>query len=242
MFSFLKCLFIVLFIPSCFAVDTLKAGVFNIVPYGYLKNGQLKGIIPDLISEIQKESNIKITTQLLPYKRMISSLADGSIDFAIFFLSDASSLVSDKVVDLYDLDTVAIARKGIYLRKKSDILKYQLVTPRGVKYNADVLKDERVKMYRVLDYNHGVHMLKENRADILIGPRKILNFQIRKLEIKNETFEKPFLLIKNTAWLQFSKVSSNDKKLSLKLKKACEKIKKNGRVESIIESYYESIK
>ncbi|OUR95506.1 hypothetical protein A9Q84_16875 [Halobacteriovorax marinus] len=221
------------------ADQTLYAGVFNIVPYGYIENERIVGITPDIIREIERRSKIKIKLNIQPYKRMLNSLNDGIIDFSIFFLSEASAKASDKLIDLYDLDTIAIARKGITIIKNEDLLKYNIVTPRGVKYNTKILNDPKMNIHYVLDYNVAIRMLLNNRTDVIIGPQKILDYQIDTLGLNRKIFQNRHLITRNTAWLQFSKVSKK-KKFKKSLVKAVLDMKEENQIDKIVNQHYQS--
>jgi ABC-type amino acid transport substrate-binding protein len=235
--KFLHIIFVFIISLSITAKDTLNVGVFNIVPYGYLKTGVPTGIIPDILKELEKDSKLNFNLNLLPYKRMIKSLENGSSDFSIFFISETSKKVSTGVIPLYDLKTIVIPRKGLKIDKLKDLNKYQLATPRGVKYNLKVLNDQNAKIFRVLDYNHALDMLNTNRVDAVIGPEKILNYQIKILGLNREDFGKSLLITKNTAWIQFSKKSKHLKHIE-QIKKSAQNLKKENKIDSIIQSYY----
>ncbi len=222
---------------SVYSEDKLTIGVFKILPYGSLEKGEVVGIIPDIAKRLEETSGIKIKKKLLPYKRMIQSLESGSIDFAIFFLSNRSQEVSNKLIPLYDLNTIAVGLKGTKISKYQDLYKHQLATPRGVRYSPRFTNDEKMKVNYVLDYNYAIEMLINKRVGAVIAPEKILMFQMQKLGHKKSVLDKPFILTTNTAWVQFSK-KSKKKHLIDKLIKASKTLKDNKEVIKIIDKHY----
>jgi len=220
------------------AKDTLTIGVFKILPYGNLEDGKVVGIIPDIASRLEKLSGITIKKKLLPYKRMIESLDSGSIDFAIFFLSDRSQQVSDRIIPLYDLDTIAVGLKGSSILKYEDLYNYQIATPRGVHYSSRFSKDDKMKINYVLDYNYALKMLVSKRVGVVIAPEKIFMFQLKKLGYNDSILDRPYILTTNTAWLQFSK-KSKKKALINKLIKAAKILKENKEIIQIIDKNYQ---
>ncbi len=219
------------------ARDELKAGVFNIIPYGYLENGKITGITSEIIDELESSINSKISKHIFPYKRMVTSLESGQIDFAIFFYSDYSASISERIIPLYSLDTIAIAKKDISLKNVSDLTKYKLVTPRGVRYNAGLIKDRQLNIRLVDDYSNAIKMLLRGRVDVIIAPEKILYHQLKNLGLTKNIFGDKITIKKNTAWIQFSN-KSEKVMFKERLREAGILLKNKGIIEKIIRKYY----
>lgn len=219
--------------------DHLVAAAFDIHPYGYMNGEKIEGITVDIIKKIEKQSNIKISIKLFPYKRMIQSLESGEVDFSIFFLSNASSKVSDKILPLYDLNTIAIGKSSINLSKYEDLYRYNLVTSRGVHYNTGLKNDRNMKITLVKDYDDAIKMLMDNRSDVIIAPEKILMHQLKRLGLKKSILGKELVLTVNTAWIQFSKRSSH-KSLIKRIKESAQRLKTQGEITKSIKKFYSS--
>jgi len=220
------------------AEEKLRAGLFNIVPYAYIKNDKITGITYDIIQNLQKESNIKIETKLLPYKRMLNDLELGKIDFGIFFLSDYSESFSEKLIAMYDLETIVIGKKDLKISSHEDLLKLHLATPLGVNYNAKLSIDNQLKITRVQDYKNAILMVDNGNIDAIIGPKEILAYQLKLLGMNINNFGKPYTLITNTAWIQFSDKSKKQKNKKA-LKDAAKKLLQNGKIDEVIQKYYQ---
>jgi len=220
------------------AEEKLRAGLFNIVPYAYIENNKLTGITYDIIQNLQEESNIQIETKLLPYKRMLNDLELGKIDFAIFFVSDYSESFSEKVIAMYDLETIVIGKKDLKIFSHNDLLKLHMATPLGVNYNAKLSKYNQLKITRVQDYKNAILMLDNDNIDAIIGPKEILAYQLKLLGMNINNFGKPYTLITNTAWIQFSDKSKKQKSKNA-LKNAAKKLLQNGKIEEVIQNYYQ---
>lgn len=229
------CMFIPLLIH---AEEKLRAGLFNIVPYAYIEKGKLTGITYDIIQNLQKESNISIETKLLPYKRMLNDLELGKIDFAIFFLSDYSESFSEKLIAMYDLETIIIGTKNLNISSHDDLLKLHMATPLGVNYNAQLSKDKQLKITRVQDYKNAIFMLENDNIDAIVGPKEIIAYQLKQLDMNINNLGKPYTLTKNTAWIQFSYKSKNQK-FKEALLNAAEKLLESGKIDEIIQKYYQ---
>lgn len=226
------------FSVSLFGSEPLRAGLFHIVPYAYVDKGKLTGITYDIIQSIQKEENITIETKLLPYKRMLNDLKLGKIDFGIFFVSDFSESFSEKLIPIYDLETIVIGKKNLKINNHDDLLYLHMATPLGVNYNAKLDKDKQLKITRVKDYKNAILMLKHNNIDAIIGPREIIAYQLKLLGMDINTFGKPYVLTTNTAWIQFSD-KSEKKQYKTILKNSATKLLKSGKIDAIIQKYYQ---
>ena len=220
------------------ASEKLKAGLFQIVPYAYMEEGKLTGITHDIIQGLQNESNVTIETQLLPYKRMLNYLELGKIDFGIFFLSNYSESFSEKLIAMYDLDTIVIGKKSLKISSFDDLLKLRMATPLGVNYNAKLNNKKQLKITRVKDYKNAILMLDSNHIDALIGPRKIVEYQLKLLDMDIKNLGEPYILTTNTAWIQFSDQSKKSQYKDI-LIKAAKKLLESGRVDEITSMYYE---
>jgi len=228
---------ILFFYSFTFSSEKLIAGLFNIVPYAYMKENKVVGITADIIQNLENESQVDIETTLLPYKRMLVYLESGKIDFAIFFVSDFSESFSEKLVPLYSLDTIIIGKKDLKILTFEDIRHLQLATPLGVNYNEKLGEDKSLQIHYVKDYRNAILMLKRNSIDALIGPRKILQFQLEQLGMNINELGEPYVLTTNTAWIQFSNKSKLQKHKP-KLIKAAKKLLEKKKVNEIILKYY----
>ena len=219
------------------AQEKLKAGLFNIVPYAYIHEGKLTGITVDIIKNIEQESKLEIQTTLLPYKRMLNYLKSGQIDFGIFFLSNYSESFSDKLIPLYSLDTVIVGKKGLEISSYKDMQNLELATPLGVNYNAGLSRDKQLKITYVKDYKHAILMLKRDNIDALIGPEKILNFQLKQLNMNLSDLGTPYVLTTNTAWIQFSH-KSKLKRYKRQIINAAKTLLEKNKIQEVILQYY----
>ena len=232
-------LILLLIIPQIsFSKDTLIAGVFNILPYAYEENNKIIGITPEIIQNIQQESGLHIKVLLLPYKRMLKYLSTGEIDFAIFFLSDESANISEKLIPIYQLKTFVIGNKDSKISNYEDLYNLNLATALGVNYNTILDKNkESLNISYVKDYKNAIEMLNKNRIDAIIAPQKVLEFQLKQFNMKLSDLGEPFVIATNTAWIQFS-----DKSLKKQYKKALSKAGKSltdkGMIVKIIDKYY----
>lgn len=225
-------------IPSLsYSKDTLKAGLFNIVPYAYVEKGKVSGITYDIIQSLQEKSELTIETTLLPYKRMLTHLESGEIDFGIFFLSDYSESFSTKLVPMYDLETIVIGKKELRILSYDDLSKLDLATPLGVNYNAKLDKDKQLNITLVRDYKNAILMLEHGNIDALIGPKKIIEYQLKLLGRNIKDLGSPYVLITNTAWIQFSNKSKQREHTQTLINAAKELLNEN-KISEIIHKYY----
>ena len=236
--SFIILLLLIVIPQMCFSKDKLIAGLFNIVPYAYKENQQIIGITPEIIKSIQNESGVEIQMLFLPYKRMLKYLESGKIDFAIFFLSYYSASFSDNLIPLYNLKTIAIGKRGLTISNYHDLYKLRLATARGVNYNTVIDRDkELLQIQYVKDYENAIGMLNKGHVDAIIAPKRILSFQLKKFGMNINDLGEPFVIITNTAWIQFSNKSSK-KKYKKVLVKAAKNLLDKGVILEIMNKYY----
>lgn len=64
-------------------VETLRCGTNEFAPFGFIENGQLKGIEVELFHEIGKRLNIQTKLNLFPWSRMLAMVKKGDLDCMI---------------------------------------------------------------------------------------------------------------------------------------------------------------
>ena len=70
---------------------------------------------------------------------------------------------------------------------------------------------KQLNITQVQDYKNAILMLKYHNIDAIIGPKEIITYQLKLLGLNINDFAKPYILIKNTAWIQFSNKSKKMK-------------------------------
>ena len=83
--------------PAWSASKTPQFVTYDFYPFGQKKAGKIAGLFPELMTEIEKLSGIKVTTSIEPIPRAIKSLASGNKDLII---SGATSPVFRKTISL----------------------------------------------------------------------------------------------------------------------------------------------
>ncbi|MCX4025285.1 amino acid ABC transporter substrate-binding protein [Endozoicomonas sp. SM1973] len=64
-------------------IETLKCGTNEFAPFGFIENGELKGIEVELFHEIGKRLNIQTKLNLFPWSRMLALVKKGDLDCMI---------------------------------------------------------------------------------------------------------------------------------------------------------------
>jgi len=62
------------------AAQTLRSAAAEWQPWQMVENGHLKGITPDILSELAKRTGLTIDIQWLPHKRVMAAFKKGTID------------------------------------------------------------------------------------------------------------------------------------------------------------------
>ena len=168
---------------------------------------------------------------------MLNYLESGKIDFGIFFLSDYSESFSEKLIAMYDLQTIVIGKKGLKIQSYNNLCNLKLASPLGVNYNAKLSKDKQLEIIYVRDYTNAILMLENGNIDAIVGPKKILEYQLKLLGKNLNQYGTPYVLITNTAWIQFSN-KSLQMKHKVDLKNSARKLIEEGKISEIIQKYY----
>jgi len=112
-----------------------------------------------------------------------------------------------------------------------------LATPLGVNYNVGLSNNKKLNISYVQDYKNAILMLKKENIDAIIGPKNIIKYQLKLLDMSLDELGEPYVLTTNTAWIQFSD-KSKLQKYKPDLIKAAKKLLNKNEVEKIILKYY----
>ncbi|ABV36716.1 ABC-type amino acid transport/signal transduction systems periplasmic component/domain-like protein [Shewanella sediminis HAW-EB3] len=241
----LTLLFLLLFSPlflPCSQADEYTFASIEFEPFGYVEDGAIKGIIPDIARAIADEANIQIEITLLPYSRVVNYIKNGNADFAIFSRNSDNDDEVDYISLLFIQNVILLTKKGNPLLSHEEIYDPDKVASigylRGTNFCPEILLDDRLSTFELKDFTQGLKMLNSNRISAFLTIDNTALYESKKLGLQS-SFEFPGLSLKTIeAWLQVPKQGSTDNPLPIgKIRSATEKLTTEGKVDEILQQY-----
>lgn len=189
--------------------ETVRVGIFAGVPWAtdYSIDGgeKTEGVVPRFWKEVSARSGLKLKTFIVPYKRMLSMLDAGGVDYAIFFRSEKSEQRFVPLLQLTELQTIILTdQKGKEITFE-DLYDYRIAGKHGVLYGTRFDNDQKLKKYTAKSYSNVVKMLEEDRVNAIIGSAVSLKYHLKRSKINVTDLSKPFVLKVNRVFLHASK-------------------------------------
>lgn len=217
----------------------IKTNIFALQPFGGKDdNGKLIGIIPEILQALKIESKLDINVDITPYKRMFQALETGTIDFAIFFLTDKSIDVALPVVKVYTLKNIVVGKENLNLSNYNDLLNHNIAVPNGVFFKNTFDSDPKLNKMLVPGFENAVKLLLRGRVELVAGPEISITHHLRNLDTTGQRLGKPYVIGRRSAWLQVSERSKNlSPELLEKLADSINELRNNGTIKSILAKY-----
>ncbi len=217
----------------------MQTGIFTIPPWGMKDaDGNLSGITVDMLDAIGKQTQISLSHNYLPFKRMVALLERGEIDISAFYKDDL--IPSDAVIPisfLHDDNVVVVGRKGIEINSLDDLKGLYVAQPRGAHYLPEFDNDPLI--YKVFTDGHdqSVRMFLNSRVDAIAGSARAIEVTLRKSGASLSEIGKSYFIAKHEVWVHVSKTSVDTLTIN-KIRAGVEKLKSTGEFERILEKYY----
>lgn len=113
----------------------LRIGTMDLRPYGWKDSKKVKhGIIFEMNEEIGKRLGIPYENRILPFKRMLRLLNQGSIDIISAQAHAGALNAGEKLEVQFDINVIAATRKGSNIKKIEDFKGKNLVFHRSASY------------------------------------------------------------------------------------------------------------
>ena len=165
----MKLMLCILLNITILAQEPIRVGVFEVAPFGYrTKDGKVTGVIHKLLKGIEKESGLKFTFDLQPYRRVIMSLQSGKVDLVIAYPSKSYKNKFKSIAPTLGSTNYIVTKKNIVLNKMSDIRKYRTAIIRGAKYSVEFDSIRNLKVANVKNYKQSYEMLLKDRVDAIV--------------------------------------------------------------------------
>lgn len=228
-----KLIYFIVFSSSCFAVDTIKVGLFNVAPFSYANDsGELKGVTYLFLEKLAKESEIKFEYKLLPYQRVVTNLADGEIDMAMLYPSESFTNRFEALGESIGNDNLIVLDEETQGKNLKELANKKIAILRGAKYSEEFDANTSLTRVYVNNYTQALSMFLSGRVNAVVIPKVALNFFIiTHKDISQEKFKKSFILNHKHNWLHVR--NGFPQKLKQKIIDANKRVIKNNNLKEL---------
>ena len=113
----------------------LRIGTMDLRPYGWKdKKGVKHGIIFEMNEEIGKRLGVPYINRILPFKRMLKLLKEGSLDIISAQAHEGALAAGEKLEVQFDINVIAGTRKGSKVKNVKDFKGNYFVFHRSASY------------------------------------------------------------------------------------------------------------
>jgi hypothetical protein len=161
------------------APRSITAVLVNIPPWTHIDaHQQLSGIMVEIITELQKRSNVTIGIRIFPYPRELLMLEKTSAVLTIAFHTEKVAQLAQKLAKLDSEDVIVVSHKGMYINSITDLRGKVVAQIRNADYLTRTIAEPSIRKYDTNGYQQSVKMLLENRVDAIVGLRTSLSYAI----------------------------------------------------------------
>jgi ABC-type amino acid transport substrate-binding protein len=180
----------------------------------YTENGELQGIIVDMVKMMNEVSDYEVILYHVPPPRIYLELADGYADLSILPPGENADAVADRIVEVSRASVVlaALNENKDKLSTLADLSRKRVGYVKGINYGA--LFDNIPNVYEVplLSTDVGIEMLLKNRIDFILSSERTLAYHLQVQRFSNNV-AMAYELSKVPAYLYTSKKSKHNAEL-----------------------------
>jgi len=211
------------------------------LPYGYISGeGQKTGILYEILDRIVKASDMTIPINIMPTKRLVSTMLDNEKVCSIF-VNSPDTAPFDIIEPIgYQLTGGILPASGIKLDDYSKLQELIIAVPLGIIFDEKFHNDTSLNKVRPPHYINAVKMLKRGRVDAIAGAIPILKFLAKQQGMSLSIFDKPLVMLRGEMYLFCTK--SVHKNVRDKMKETLIHLKNKGEIQKLLDSYFEEDK
>ncbi|MBC7715003.1 MAG: transporter substrate-binding domain-containing protein [Rhizobacter sp.] len=202
---------------------------FDIAPFSYFENNELKGYNIDILKQLEKSSGLKFNYEVLPYERLKLFLKRGTPDLLINLraLCLKNSKAYEVQEKLYETVPAIFVKKGTQ-PTRGNIRVGRLLGTCGL-VSKKYLKNANIVDLPSLD--QAVEMLVDKKIDSICGLGPVVNYSLQKRK-----FSEPMVIYKSQTNddHMFDAVLCRKKSLSPAIKKQLEQAARGIKIPKII--------
>lgn len=220
----------------------LTVGIIGISKWGAANDNPITGIMREQSHVIFRMANINATHSYALYPRLLRQLERGFIDCAILTKNPGKSQNYLMISHLYDVDIIALSRKGTAINRYVDFQDPNIIKrvgfPNGGRYLFPKLySDTSVKKQIIPSQQQGPLMLVKGRIDTFIGMKYSLLYGINRDKLLGKTNYPGYPIQRLEVWLQCSKKSAMALRYQARLKTAVNTVKSLKVFQTIINKW-----
>jgi len=208
------------------------------IPYGFESDdGQITGVIYDLLKEIRAASGVGLAVDIEPAKRLLATLFRGKRTCTIVVNSPEIVDVLDVVEPIgFTITAGILPVAGIKLEDYSDLAGKLIAVPLGIQFDEKFHNDNSLNKISTPQYINAIKMMRAGRVDAVAGAISVLKYIAGQEGLMATFFDKPLVFAESDFYLVCSfKLSKNER---AKLQQAVIKLRSNGKIQEILGSYF----
>lgn len=197
---------------SVYSTQPMKVGIIGASKWGKINDNPITGIMREQSNAIFRMANIYAIHSYARYPRLVKQVERGTVDCAILTRPANTKAKNLMVSHLYDVEIIALARKGSAINSYQDFHNQQQLKtvgfPNGGKYLFPKLyQDIKVRKQIIPSQQQGPLMLVKGRIDSFVGMKYSLLYGINRDKLLNKTNYPGYKVQDLEVWLQCSKKS-----------------------------------
>ena len=207
-------------------------------PYGFVsEEGKVTGVIYDLLEEIKATSGIGSAVEIQPAKRLLATLFRGKRTCTIVVNSPEIVGVLDVIEPIgFKISAGILPVAGVKLENYSSLKGKIIAVPLGIQFDEKFHNDKSLNKLSTPQYINAIKMMKAGRVDAVAGAISVLKYIAGQEGINAQFFDNPLIFTESEFYLVCSfKLSKNER---AKLQQAVIKLRSNGKIEEILDSYF----
>jgi polar amino acid transport system substrate-binding protein len=227
--------FVFLFSFAVNAVE-LKFITLEVAPWAYRDKGvnELKGVFPEIVREIEKQTGLKLKITLAPFgfSRIDRELESGRHDCTMIVGGKERKNIVVLGEKVLDLSVGVIATKNKRLLKYDDLHGLNVSVHKALSIVKGFSQDDLIKKEYDGSYDSGLRKILHRRVDAVAGVIPTIKY-LADQKGMSHLLGPPLVLKSEPIYLQCSKNSKNLQYLDV-LNEAIKKMKSNSMLDGII--------
>lgn len=238
-------LFCLVFAVSAYATD-IKVVTEEWPPYTYSENGEIKGVVTEIVRATLDRSGLDYTIDVYPWARAYSMAQQGEnvLIYSIFRLPSR-----EREFKWIDIDGLSVNmylfrpkyRKDINLTSLEEAKEYRIGVTRETSTHHFLLSEgfqEGVNLFPVNSEQQNAHKSEpeRNRIDLTTGDKLSLARWLKVSDFPSDYWVEQVLLFTESFYMAFGTKTSDD--VVNTVHDAFHEIKNEGQLDAIVEKYY----
>lgn len=208
------------------------------------ENGEVVGIDVEIVKEVFKRLGIPVKFKLAPWKRVLRSVKNGTVDAGIpFFHTDERegySYYSKRPLHTSKMKVYINEKSQYKFQKLSDLYGKHIGIRRGYSVSPEFDRAKKEKKFVVVELESSmqlINMLKKGRIDFLVDKEATVKYSLKQGQAG--LVEAGQIGVDIPAFFVFSKLSKikNKRGLLIKIDKTLKQLINEGKVSKIVKKY-----